>query len=104
MTNHATHQLGIAEIIGDKRDAILRLADQYGASNVRVFGSVARGEARPDSDVDLLVSFPPDRSIFVLVGLWLDLKDLMGRNVSLVADGIDDKPFLERILQDATTL
>ena len=77
---------GINDIIGDKRAAILQLAADYGASNVRVFGSVARGEARPDSDVDFLVSFPPDRSIFDLVGLWLDLKDLLGREVNLSTD------------------
>jgi predicted nucleotidyltransferase len=80
------HGLGIAEIIGDKRDQIRALAQQYGADHVRVFGSVARGEARPDSDVDLLVSFPADRSIFDLVGLWLDLTDLLGREVDLSTD------------------
>lgn len=96
--------LGINDILGDKREAILNLAEQYGASNVRVFGSVARGEARPDSDVDLLVTFPPDTSIFELVGLWLDLKDLIGRDVSLIADAIEDKRFLNRILKDAVLL
>lgn len=96
--------LGINDILGDKREAILKLAEQYGASNVRVFGSVARGEARPDSDVDLLVTFPPDTSIFELVGLWLDLKDLIGRDISLIADAIEDKRFLNRILKDAVLL
>ncbi len=80
------HRLGIAEIIGDKRAQIQELAQKYGADNVRVFGSVARGEATSDSDVDLLVSFPPDRSIFDLVGLWLDLTDLLGREVDLSTD------------------
>ena len=86
------------------RDEILRLAAKFGASNVRVFGSVARGEATPESDVDLLVSFPPDRSMFELVGMWLDLKDLLGCEVSLVPDGIDDRDFLQQILQDAVPL
>lgn len=78
--------LGIAEIIGNKRDQIRELARKYGADQVRVFGSVARGEATPDSDIDLLVSFPSDRSIFDLVGLWLDLTDLLGREVDLSTD------------------
>ena len=71
---------------------------------MRVFGSTARGEAGPDSDIDLLISFPPDRSVFDMVGLWLDLKDLLGCEVSLVADSIDDRPFLDRIQQDAVPL
>jgi uncharacterized protein len=86
MTDQPVTGLGINDMIGDKREAILELAAKYGASNVRVFGSVARGEARPDSDVDFIVSFPPDRSIFDLVGLWLDLKDLLGREVDLSTD------------------
>lgn len=104
MTDQPLTGLGIDEIIGDKREGILRLAAEHGASNVRVFGSVARGEARPDSDIDLLITFPENRSIFDLVGLWLDMKDLMGRDVSLIADAIDDKRFLNRILKDAVPL
>jgi hypothetical protein len=96
--------LGITEIIGGKREAILRLAESYGATDVRVFGSVARGEARPDSDVDLLIHFPPDRSIFDMVGLWLDLKALIARDVSLIADGIDDERFIQRALEEAVQL
>jgi predicted nucleotidyltransferase len=88
------------------RDEILRLADRHGAFNVRVFGSVARGEATGDSDIDLLVSARADVSVFDLVGLWLDLQDLLGHNVSLVTD--DDHPrkerFLRRVRKDAVPL
>jgi predicted nucleotidyltransferase len=104
MSNPATTGLGVDDIIKDKRDAILRLVTQYGASNVRVFGSVARGDARADSDVDLLVSFPADKSVFELVGLWLELKRLIGRDVSLVADGIEDERFMKNALKDAVPL
>ncbi|MCA9909182.1 MAG: nucleotidyltransferase domain-containing protein, partial [Anaerolineae bacterium] len=52
-------KLGVSEVIGEKREAVLRLAEYYGARNVRVFGSVARGDATHDSDVDFLVDFPP---------------------------------------------
>ncbi len=104
MTDQTLTGLGIDDIIGDRREAILKLAAQHGASNVRVFGSVARGEARPDSDVDFLVNFPPDRSIFYLVGLWLDLTELMERDVDLSTDeGLKDyvRPYA---LRDAVAL
>jgi uncharacterized protein len=104
MSEQAQTDLGIDDIIGEKRSAILQLAARYGASNVRVFGSVARGEAGSDSDVDLLVTFPEDRSIFDLIGLWLDLKQLIGREVSLIPDGIDDERFLSHALHDAVRL
>ena len=87
-----------------RRDEILRLAQQHGASNVRVFGSVARGQAGPDSDVDLLVTVHDRVSVFDLVGLWQDLKDLLGCEVSLITDGIPDRRFLRRIMSDAVTL
>lgn len=104
MSDQTHSGFGIEEIIGEKRAAILQLAARYGASNVRVFGSIARGDARPDSDVDLLVSFPEDRSVFELVGLWLDMKTLIGRDVSLITDTIEDKQFLKRVLKDAVPL
>ena len=87
-----------------RRDEILRLAQQYGASNVRVFGSVARDQAGQGSDVDLLVTVRDQVSVFELVGLWLDLKDLLGCEVSLITDGIPDRRFLRRIMSDAVTL
>ncbi|GAB4554148.1 MAG: nucleotidyltransferase family protein [Anaerolineae bacterium] len=100
--------LGISEIIGDKREAILALAARYGASNVRIFGSVARGEADADSDVDILVHFETPRSIFELVGLWQDLSELLGREVSLVTEGSlyqrDNDRFCANVLKDAKPL
>jgi len=78
--------MGISEVIGDKRDAILALAAKYGASNVRVFGSVAEGEANEASDVDFLVDLEPDRSLFDLGGLLMDLQELLGRKVDVVTE------------------
>lgn len=94
----------IVEIIGDKRQAILRLAAQYGASQVRVFGSLARGEAGPDSDIDFLVSFPDHTSVLDVIGLWLALKDLMGRDVDVLTEGGWDERMKARILRDAVPL
>jgi len=61
-----------------QRPAILRIAAIHGARNPRVIGSAARGEARPESDLDLLVDMAPDRSLLGLVGLGQDLEDLLG--------------------------
>lgn len=66
------------------RDDILAIAARYGAVNVRVFGSVARGEAGPDSDVDILVDLTRKWSLFDHIGLKQDLEDLLGRKVDVV--------------------
>jgi predicted nucleotidyltransferase len=67
-----------------RRDEILRIAARYGAHDVRVFGSVARDQARPDSDVDFLVEFEPGRTVLDLSGLILDLQEALGREVNVV--------------------
>jgi len=74
-------------LLVEKREEILRLAASRGAHNVRVFGSVARGEAREDSDIDLLVDVASGRSRLDIVGLWLDLQELLGRKVDLLTEG-----------------
>ena len=96
--------MGIEELLKDRREDILRIAAQHGAHNVRVFGSVARGEARPDSDVDLLVEMEPGRSLLDLGGLLMDLQALLGREVVVVTDkGLRDR-IRTRVLQEAKPL
>ncbi len=74
------------------RDEILRLAKQRHASNVRVFGSVARGAAGPDSDLDILIDADPECSLFDLGGFLEDLRDIFGPRVDLVvADGLKER-------------
>lgn len=68
----------------EKRAEILRLAETHGARNVRVFGSIVRGDNREDSDVDLLVEFESGKTLFDLVGLKLDLENLLGARVDVV--------------------
>jgi predicted nucleotidyltransferase len=92
------------ELLRTKRDDILRIAAQYGAYNVRIFGSVARGEADEKSDIDLLVNMEPGRSLFDLGGLLSDLEDLLGCNVDVVTeDGLRDR-IRNRVLNEAIAL
>ena len=86
------------------RDAILGIAARHGARNVRVFGSIARGDARPDSDIDLLVDLEPGRSLLDHVGLWQDLEELLERRVDVVVDGGLSPHLEKRILAEATPL
>lgn len=78
--------MGIEQVLKQKRDDILRIASRYGARKVRVFGSVVRGEARPDSDVDFLVDLEEGRSLMDLGGLLMDLQSLLGCNVDIVTE------------------
>lgn len=104
MESNSRSGLGIKEIIGDKREEILRLAEKHGAFNVRVFGSVARAEARPDSDIDFLVDFRAGTSMWDVVGLWRELGDLLERDVDVIGEDSPDDPFMRRALEDAVAL
>lgn len=90
-------------VLSRHRKAILDLARKYHASNVRVFGSVARGEDRVDSDIDLLVRFDDKASLYDQSNLILDLRDLVGIKVDVVSDG-GLTPRHTRILAEARPL
>lgn len=75
----------LEELRSRYRDQILALARKRGAHNVRVFGSIARGEQDAASDIDLLVDFEPGRSLLDLTGLWLDLEATLGCKVDVVS-------------------
>jgi uncharacterized protein len=94
----------LKEALREKRDDILRIAAQHGALNVRVFGSVARGEERPESDVDFLVEMEKGRSLLELSGLWLDLEELLGRKVHVAEPEGLHWYVRDRILQEAERL
>jgi len=78
--------MGIDEVLGPKREEILRIAAKHGVTSIRVFGSVARGEAGPESDVDFLVEAGRDTPAWFPGGLVADLEDLLGRNVDIVEE------------------
>jgi uncharacterized protein len=78
--------MGIEELLGSKREQILRIAATHGAHNVRVFGSAARGDAREDCDIDFLVEFEPGRSLLDQSSLTLDLQELLGRKADVVTN------------------
>jgi len=81
----------------EKRDLILEIARRYGASNVRIFGSVARGDATNASDLDLIVCFEPGRTLLDHGGLVMDLRELLGMRV----DVIDEDSMRPRFRQNA---
>jgi uncharacterized protein len=96
--------MNFSELLKDKREAILQIAAKHGARNVRVFGSVARGEADDQSDIDFLVDMEPGRSLLDLGGLLTDLQDLLGRNVDVVTERGLKPRIRERVLHEAVAL
>lgn len=90
-----------AEALKRHRSEVLRLAAAYGATDVRVFGSVARGEADESSDIDLVVRMSPGRSLFDLGGLLMDLQDLLGRRVDVVTERGLRPRMREQVLREA---
>lgn len=92
------------QLVKSKREEILRVAAQHGAYNIRVFGSVARGEAGDESDIDLLVDLEPGRSGLDQAGLILDLEELLERRVEVVTEAGLYGLLRRRILKEARAL
>ena len=87
-----------------KREEVLRLAESHGARNIRVFGSVARGEASDTSDLDLLVEWEAGRSLLDHVALVQDLEELLGTKVHIGTEPSLHWYVRDRILREATPL
>lgn len=90
--------------IQNQRDTIVAIANRHGATNVRVFGSVVRGEARDESDIDFLVEMCPQHSPWFPSGLRLDLQELLGRNVDVVTEPMLDSEIRADVLREAVML
>ena len=94
----------ILETLKEKRNDILRVAASHGASDIRIFGSIARGEEQPGSDVDFLVKMEEGRSLLDLSVLWQDLEELLGRKVHVVEPESLHWYIRDRILEEARPL
>jgi hypothetical protein len=96
--------MGINELLKEKRDEILRIAAKHGARNIRVFGSVARGEGDEKSDIDFLVEMEAGRSLLDMGGLLMDLRQLLGREVDIVTEQGLKKRIRDRVLRQAVAI
>jgi hypothetical protein len=96
--------MGTAELVQSKREDILRIAARHGAHNVRVFGSVARGESDESSDIDFLVVLEPGRSLLDHAALLLELEQLLGRSVDVVTERGLRPRIRNRVLREAVPL
>ena len=93
-----------AALLSSRREQILSVAVRHGASNVRVFGSRARGQAQPDSDVDLLVDMAAGRSLTDLSSMLVELQDLLGLRVDIVTERGLHYYIKDRVLAEAVPL
>ena len=94
----------MVDVVSSKREQILDLARRHGVTRIRVFGSMARGDAGPDSDVDLLIDVGPETSAWFPGGLVADLEELLGRRVQVITERGLDEYLRERVLQEAVPL
>ena len=87
-----------------RRDEIIRICELHGGHNVRVFGSFARGENNPQSDLDLLVHFEAGRSLIDHIAMIQDLSEYLGQKVDVVPDDALNKYIREQVLHEAVAL
>ncbi len=92
------------DLLKKNRKAILEIALRHGAKEVRVFGSVVRGEDDENSDLDLLVSMAPDRNLYDLIGLQQDIEQLVGRKTDVITEKSINRHLKDAILQEAVAL
>ncbi|MBV8885269.1 MAG: nucleotidyltransferase family protein [Chroococcidiopsidaceae cyanobacterium CP_BM_RX_35] len=97
--------LGIKELLHEQRSQILAIAEKHGAYNVRVFGSVARGEATEDSDIDFLVDYNLEKiTPWFPGGLLIDLEQLLNRKVDIATVDMLKERIRDRVLHEAVSL
>jgi uncharacterized protein len=96
--------MDLMELVRERRQEILRIAAKHGAHNVRVFGSVSRGEAGPESDVDFLVDMDPGRTLLDIGGLLMDLRDALCHEVDVVTERGLKTRIRDRVLKEAIPL
>ena len=94
----------LLEVLQQRRDEIVRIAAKHGAYNIRVFGSIARGEARSDSDIDLLIEKGPITSPWFPAGLVLELEDILGQRIDIVTETALNPYLRDHVLREAVSL
>jgi predicted nucleotidyltransferase len=93
--------ISLDQLLREKSDDIKRIAARHGAYNIRVFGSVARGEAGPESDIDFLIDVGLTTSSWFPAGLILDLEDLLGRRVEIVTEKALNPDIRDHVMREA---
>ena len=88
----------------NRRNEIIAVAQRYGASDLRIFGSVARGDATESSDIDIVARFEPGRSLLDQGGMLMDLRQLLGVQVDLVSEGALSGRFGQLVRAEAVPL
>ena len=96
--------MSIKLFLHEKRDEIRSIAAKHGAYNIRIFGSTARGQAGPDSDIDFLVDVGPTTSSWFPAGLILDLEEILGRRVEIVTARALNPHIRDHVLREAKPL
>ena len=97
-------KMSLDELVRTRRADILEIASRYGASNVRIFGSVARGQADEKSDIDFLVDLEQGRSLLDLGGLLMELRELLGRPVDVATESLLKQRIRARVINEAVPL
>lgn len=96
--------MNILQLLKEKREEIRNIAEKHGAYNIRIFGSVVRGEAGPDSDIDFLIDAGPATSSWFPAGLILDLQEILGRPVEVVTEKALNPYIRDHVLREAVPL
>ena len=96
--------MNLSQLLQQKRQQVLEIAQGHGARNVRLFGSVARGEATATSDLDLLIEMTPERTLLDVIAIKQDLEELLGCKVDVVTEAAISPYLRDKVLHEAVSL
>lgn len=91
-------------LLEDRKQEIIQIAESHGAHEIRIFGSAAHGEFKPESDIDVIVRLEPNRSLLDLIAIKQDLEDLLGREIHIVTEKSISPYIRESVLKEAVSL
>ena len=96
--------MSLSKTLKNSREEILNIAGKYGAKNIRVFGSVARGEEKQGSDIDIIVEMKQGSSLLDIIAIKQDIEDLLGRKVDVITEASISPYIRTEILREAVNL